>query len=90
MNVIQAYGLSRIYRSTSGEEVRAVDCVDLQIPKGQFLVIVGASGSGKTTLLNLLGGLDKPTEGKLVVDSVDLTYLSEEKMVPNRVGRAGE
>jgi putative ABC transport system ATP-binding protein len=81
MNVIEAQGLSRIYRLKSGGEVRAVDNVDLQVPKGQFLTIIGASGSGKTTLLNLLGGLDKPTAGRVVVEGVNPSDLSEAALV---------
>jgi putative ABC transport system ATP-binding protein len=80
-NVIEAYGLSRIYRLENGGEVRAVDGVDLMVPEGQFLTIIGASGSGKTTLLNLLGGLDKPTAGKVVVEAVNLSGLSEAELV---------
>ena len=71
MNVIEVHGLSRFYRLKNGEEVRAVDGVDLMVPEGEFLTVIGASGSGKTTLLNLLGGLDKPTAGKVVVDGVE-------------------
>ena len=80
-NVIEAYGLSRIYRLENGGEVRAVDGVDLMVPEGQFLTIIGASGSGKTTLLNLLGGLDKPTAGKVIVEAVNLSGLSEAELV---------
>ena len=81
MTVIEAQGLSRIYRLRSGGEVRAVDNVDLRVPKGQFLTIIGASGSGKTTLLNLLGGLDKPTAGRVVVEGVNPSDLSEAALV---------
>ena len=79
--MIEAQGLSRIYRLENGGEVRAVDDVDLQVPEGQFLTIIGASGSGKTTLLNLLGGLDKPTSGKVLVKGVNISNLSETELV---------
>ena len=79
--MIEAQGLSRIYRLENGGEVRAVDDVDLQVPEGQFLTIIGASGSGKTTLLNLLGGLDKPTSGKVLVKGVNISDLSETELV---------
>ena len=79
--MIEAQGLSRIYRLENGGEVRAVDDVDLQVPEGQFLTIIGASGSGKTTLLNLLGGLDKPTAGKVLVKGVNISDLSETELV---------
>jgi putative ABC transport system ATP-binding protein len=89
MNVIEAQGLSRIYRLKSGDEVRAVDGVDLLVPEGQFLTVIGASGSGKTTLLNLLGGLDKPTAGRVVVDGVDLSGLGEAELVRFRREKVG-
>ena len=88
-NVIEAHGLSRIYRLKSGEEVRAVDGVEMEVPEGQFLTIVGASGSGKTTLLNLLGGLDKPTAGSVVVDGVEVSGLSEAELVKFRREKVG-
>ena len=89
VNVIEAHGLSRVYRLKSGEEVRAVDGVDLQVPEGQFLTVIGASGSGKTTLLNLLGGLDKPTSGKVVVDGVAVSGLGEAELVRFRREKVG-
>jgi putative ABC transport system ATP-binding protein len=84
ISVIKAQGLSRIYRLENGGEVRAVDNVDLQVPKGQFLTVIGASGSGKTTLLNLLGGLDKPTAGRVVVEGVNISDLREAELVKFR------
>ena len=89
VNVIEVHGLSRVYRLKSGEEVRAVDGVDLQVPEGQFLTVIGASGSGKTTLLNLLGGLDKPTSGKVVVDGVAVSGLGEAELVRFRREKVG-
>jgi putative ABC transport system ATP-binding protein len=89
MNVIEAQGLSRIYRLKSGGEVRAVDGVDLLVPEGQFLTVIGASGSGKTTLLNLLGGLDRPTAGRVVVDGVPLSGLGEAELVRFRREKVG-
>jgi putative ABC transport system ATP-binding protein len=88
-NVIEVHGLSRVYRLKSGEEVRAVNGVDLMVPEGEFLTVIGASGSGKTTLLNLLGGLDKPTAGKVVVDGVEVSGLSEAKLVKFRREKVG-
>ena len=68
-------GVSKIY--PMGElEVRALDAVDLEVPSGGFVVVLGPSGSGKTTLLNLVGGLDVPTEGRVVVDGTDITNYS--------------
>jgi putative ABC transport system ATP-binding protein len=88
-NVIEVHGLSRVYRLKSGEEVRAVNGVDLMVPEGEFLTVIGASGSGKTTLLNLLGGLDKPTAGKVVVDGVEVSGLSEAELVKFRLEKVG-
>ena len=88
-NAIEAHGLSRIYRSKNGSEVRAVDGVDLVVPEGEFLTVIGASGSGKTTLLNLLGGLDKPTAGSATVDGVELSGLSEAELVKFRREKIG-
>ena len=87
--VIEVHGLSRVYRLKSGEEVRAVDGVDLMIPEGEFLTVIGASGSGKTTLLNLLGGLDKPTAGRVIVDGVEVSGLSETELVKFRREKVG-
>ena len=89
MNVIEVQGLLRVYRLKSGEEVRAVDRVDLMVPEGEFLTVIGASGSGKTTLLNLLGGLDKPTAGKVVVDGVEVSELGEAELVRFRREKVG-
>jgi putative ABC transport system ATP-binding protein len=65
------------------------DGVDLLVPEGQFLTIIGASGSGKTTLLNLLGGLDRPTAGRVVVDGVAPSGLGEAELVRFRRKKVG-
>lgn len=83
------HALSRVYRLKSGEEVRAVDDMDLMVPEGEFLTVIGASGSGKTTLLNLLGGLDKPTVGKVVVGGVEVSGLGEAELVRFRREKVG-
>ncbi|MCT4544324.1 MAG: ABC transporter ATP-binding protein [Vallitalea sp.] len=59
--------------------VKAVDDINLVVNKGEFVAIVGASGSGKTTLLNLIGGLEKPTEGQVVIDNTDIFSMNETK-----------
>ena len=59
--------------------VKALDEVDLQIQNGKFVAIVGTSGSGKSTLLHMLGGLDRPTEGKVFVDGKDIFSLKDEE-----------
>ena len=88
-NIIEASNLSRRYLLRRVGEVRAVDGVDLRVPEGQFLSILGPSGSGKTTLLNLLGGLDRPTTGKVILDGLDLSKLSSGEMVRVRREKVG-
>ena len=71
--------VTKIYRK-GGEEVRALDGVDIDIEAGEFLAMVGPSGSGKTTFLNILGCLDTPTDGRLVYDGTELRGLGEKGM----------
>lgn len=73
--LIQIRGLTRIY--VDGVEIKALDSVDLDIDKGEFLAIVGPSGSGKSTLLNLIGILDTPTSGTIRLKGKDITRLSD-------------
>ena len=74
--VVEVIGLRKVYRM-NGVETYALNGIDLKVKRGEFLSIVGPSGSGKSTLLNMLGALDKPTEGKVVIDGVDITKLSD-------------
>ncbi len=79
MDILKACGLRKIYGS--GETaVHALDGVDLTVEKGEFVAIVGTSGSGKSTLLHMLGGLDRPTEGKVFVDGKDIFALKDEEL----------
>jgi len=73
--LVAARGLTRVYR-VGPSEVRALDGVDLEIARGEFLTVVGVSGSGKSTLLHLLGGLDTPTAGSVTVEGRELGTLS--------------
>ena len=68
---------------------RALDGVDIRIRKGEFVGITGASGSGKSTLLHLLGLLDRPTSGSLVIDGVDVGILNERQRTLFRLNRLG-
>jgi len=77
--IIDAKGLERTY-SMGEVEVKALRGVDLQITKGEFIVILGPSGSGKTTLLNILGGIDTPTGGKVKVLGKDISSFNEKKL----------
>jgi putative ABC transport system ATP-binding protein len=72
---VLARGLRKTYRM-GGEVVRALDGVDLVVERGSMVAIMGRSGSGKSTLLNILGGLDRPDEGQVVLDGVDITRLN--------------
>lgn len=79
MEVLNTTELKKIYQTPSGE-VRALDGVNISIEEGEFIAIIGSSGSGKTTLLNMLGGLDHPTSGDVIVRGRNLTTLSSEEL----------
>lgn len=83
-----ASGLRKIYK-TGETEVQALRGVDLVIPKGEMLVLLGPSGSGKSTLLNLLGGLDRPTSGKLMYKDIELTSLDDKDLTRFRRSEVG-
>ena len=88
MEILQANNLKKIYGS--GENaVHALDGVNLSVEKGEFVAIVGTSGSGKSTLLHMLGGLDRPTEGKVVVDGKDISALNDEALTIFRRRKIG-
>jgi len=86
--VIEAEGLCKRY-ATGGGWVRALQDVSLSVRRGEFVVLHGRSGSGKTTLLNLLGALDRPDAGKLVVAGVDLMQAEAERLAWFRLHRVG-
>ena len=86
--ILQARGLKKYYGK--GEtEVRALDGVDLSVDSGEFVAIVGASGSGKSTLLHMLGGLDRPTSGRVTVDGKDIFSLKDEALTIFRRRKIG-
>ena len=79
MTILETQGLTKIYGS--GETaVHALRGVDLAVENGEFVAIVGTSGSGKSTLLHMLGGLDRPTAGKVLVDGQDIFALKDEAL----------
>lgn len=79
MNILTVVNLRKIYGK--GEtEVRALDGVDLKTEKGEFTAIVGTSGSGKSTMLHMIGGLDIPTSGQVIVDGQELSCMSDEEL----------
>ena len=88
MRILETKDLRKIYGS-GDTEVRALDGVNLQIENGEFVAIVGTSGSGKSTLLHMLGGLDRPTDGKVFVDGKDIFSLKEEALTIFRRRKIG-
>lgn len=87
-NLIELRGVTKIYKAEE-RTVEALSGVDLQVPRGQFLAIVGRSGCGKSTLLNLLGGLDKPTQGAVTVDNQNVLALNDKQLTDYRRSRVG-
>ena len=88
MSIINISNLTKIYDG-AGIKVKAVDNIDLKFEKGEFAAIVGPSGSGKTTLLNMLGGLDRPTSGEVVIDDQNIWALSSRKLTNFRLNKIG-
>ncbi|MEM0442703.1 MAG: ABC transporter ATP-binding protein [Candidatus Caldarchaeum sp.] len=86
--VVVVKSLKKVYRS-NGLETVALNGVDLKIKRGEMLAIVGPSGSGKSTLLNMLGALDKPTEGSIVIDGVDISRIDDNKRAEFRNKKIG-
>ena len=76
MEILKCEGIKKVYGS-GVNQVKALDGIDLVVNKGEFVAIIGASGSGKSTLLHILGSVDKPTEGKVVVGGTDISVLNK-------------
>ncbi|MDE5596954.1 MAG: ABC transporter ATP-binding protein [Lachnospiraceae bacterium] len=88
MAILSTSNLKKIYGS-GDNEVHALDGVDISVNKGEFLAIVGTSGSGKSTLLHMLGGLDRPTDGKVMIDGKDIFSLTDEALTVFRRRKIG-
>ena len=88
MEIVTVHRLKK-YFGKGEAQVKALDGIDLSIEKGRFPAIIGASGSGKTTLLNMIGGLDTPDEGEVIVDGVNLSGLKERELAVFRRGKVG-
>lgn len=88
MAVVEFKGVSRVYRS-GDHELKALDGVNMTLEEGKFIVILGPSGAGKSTLLNLLGGLDSPTEGTIIVDGKDISTLTNNELADYRASKVG-
>ena len=88
MKVLEIKEVHKIYNS-SEVKVHAVNGVTLDFEEGEFAAIVGPSGSGKTTLLNMIGGLDQPTEGEILVDQTNLAELKSSRLIDFRMRKIG-
>jgi putative ABC transport system ATP-binding protein len=86
--VIKLVDVTKIYRQGT-QQVTALDRVNLEIQRGEFLAITGPSGCGKSTLLNLLGGLDVPTSGRVIIEGVDLADMDDVRLTQFRRERVG-
>jgi len=86
--IVETQELTKVYRMGK-VNIPALHDVDLKVPKGDMLCLYGPSGSGKTTLLNIIGGLAKPTSGRVVVDGVDLTKLRGNELAEFRLRKVG-
>lgn len=88
MNILETRGLTKLYGS--GEtQVRALDGIDLTVERGEFVAVVGSSGSGKSTFLNMVGGLDVPTSGEVIVDQKRLQDLTDDELTVFRRRKIG-
>ncbi len=88
MAIISIRGITRVYNH-SAVPVHALNGVSLDVDREEFTAIVGPSGSGKTTLLNIIGGLDKPTEGTVVIDGVDISRMRSDELIGFRLEHVG-
>jgi putative ABC transport system ATP-binding protein len=88
MAILQATGITKTI-DTGSHRVEILRGIDLEVPAGQFVAIMGASGSGKSTLLGLLAGLDTPSSGRIVIDGIDITGLDEDALALVRGQKIG-
>jgi len=87
--VVQAVNLSKVYQKNNNVPVYALNDVSVEINKGEFIAIMGASGSGKSTLMNILGCLDRPSEGKVLLDGEEVSKLDDETLAKIRNKKIG-
>ncbi len=88
MEILKVENLSKIY-GKGENKIKAVDNISFSVEKGDFVAIVGASGSGKSTLLHLLGGVDRPTSGKVYIDGVDIYAMDNDALAIFRRRQVG-
>lgn len=85
---VKTHNLTKTYKQDS-TEVHALNGVDITVESGEFMALVGPSGSGKSTLLNLIGGLDSPTSGTVMIDGTDISTYSAKKLADVRLNKIG-
>ena len=85
---VKVVDIHKVYQ-LKGEEVHALQGIDLEIPHGEYLSVMGPSGSGKTTLFNIIGGIDSPTKGDIFIDGVDLSKIPSKAMAWLRCRKIG-
>lgn len=88
MEILRCEGVSKIY-GNGENQVRALDGIDLSVEAGEFVAVVGASGSGKSTLLHILGSVDQPSQGKVLVEGIDIASLSQKQSAIFRRRKVG-
>ncbi len=88
MEILRCEGIKKVY-GTGNNRVAALQKVDLSVEKGEFVAIIGASGSGKSTLLHILGSVDKPTEGKVIIEGTDISTLNQTRAAIFRRRKVG-
>src|SRR5690606_29146748 len=88
MDILKVEGLSKVY-GKGENQVKALEDISFSVKKGEFVAIIGPSGSGKSTLLHLLGGVDKPSSGKVFVDGTDMYTLGETQLAVFRRRQIG-
>ncbi len=88
MEILRVENLSKVY-GKGESEVKAINNISFSVEKGEFIAIVGASGSGKSTLLHLIGGVDRPTSGKVYIDGKDIYQMSDDNLAIFRRRQVG-
>ena len=88
MEILKVENLSKIY-GKGNSKVVAIDNISFNVEKGEFVAIVGASGSGKSTLLHLIGGVDRPTSGKVFIDKKDIYQMDDDNLAIFRRRQVG-
>ena len=88
-SIIETFDLKKIYNVTEGIEIRALDGVNINIKKGEFVSVMGPSGSGKTTLLNMIGAMDNPSSGAVYINGTDIAYMNDNQRTNLRLKDIG-